>query len=402
MSHKSIFIYTLVFICLTAFGSLLALKAFSNLNLQSLIAGTNSQSVKTITPISSQCTAAEPIAGLANSGDVHLAKLDEYQAVCKSQVGQEFMIFTNMPKDNVEAAAMAKEMAAKLRTFDQYNVTPLVIIEPSTTWGLIDFSEFKNGLYSEWIQQYFQNLKNEGITNQQMGIWTPFPEPNAPLWNRQNFVPEDFSVMVNIYAESLKTYFPTTHVSLLFNSTSYDSNDEEYANGEYLSFEPWISQIKPGLIDSFGIQGFPWLPRATTKGSGITDANEFLNPRLLLEAASILKVKDVWFNTGTFYSKYTNDSSNTVIVSPSQRKSIANSIVATVSRVQSQGYNVMVNIFAEDKSETAEATDWSYWQSAKQSNNANRVVFIDFVHALAANNVKISIFDKADLLTERN
>jgi hypothetical protein len=395
MNKKSIFFYSVLFLLLTSFGAALSVSAYTNISMSGLLSGVLNKDTPPPSQLVDQCSSQKPIPNLTSSTDPYLSKLAIFQNVCKSFVANRFMIFTTMPKDAIEAKAMAIRMAAQLTVFSKAGIKPVVVAEPIASWGLVDFGEFHNGLYTQYLDTYFKTLHSQGITNAQMGTWVPFPEPNAPLWNRHNFVPEDFSQIINIYAGTLEKYFPTAAVSLLFNSTSYGDTDVEYANGEYLSFVPWIDHIKPGLISSFGIQGFPWLPKASNKGSGITEADEFLNPRLLLEAASTLKVKELWFNTGTFYSKYTNDSANTIFVSPSQRKTIADSIIQTITHVQSQGYTVWVNIFAQDKSELTEATDWSYWKDSTNASDPNRTVFINFAYSLLAANVELSIFDQA-------
>lgn len=394
MNHKSIIFYTLIFLGLTLFGISLTLNALTNVNLLNLMSNRHQTNQQQLQIAHTTCSDLGAIQGLDKATNPMLKKLATYQQACGSFVAGRFMIFTDMPKDNNEAANMAANMATQLKEFHAYQITPIVIVEPTASWGLIDFREFKAGLYTDWLRSYFLALRNQGIGAEEMGIWVPFPEPNAPLWNREGFAPEEFGQLVNIYASQLKAVFPTTEVSLLFNSTSYDALDVEYANGEYASFLPWLQTIKPGMVDSFGIQGFPWLPRATTPGAGITNPNEFLNPRLLTEAANQLNTKKVWLNTGTFYSKYTQNSDQTIFVPASDRKAIASGIAKLAEQLKNQDYQIWVNIFAEDKSETAEATDWSYWKNPTDTDNPHRTVFMDFIRKLHQAEIPVSLFDQ--------
>ena len=154
------------------------------------------------------CSDRPAIAGLDQTTDPHLKKLAQYQEICHSLPTMHMMIFTDMPKDEAGARTRAQKMAGTLREFDKYKITPLVIAEPTTEWGDIDFTEFKNGLYDPWITAYFKALREENITDQQMGLWIPFPEANLPYWNRNNAKPEDFGIMVNRYVLAARSRFP--------------------------------------------------------------------------------------------------------------------------------------------------------------------------------------------------
>jgi hypothetical protein len=393
MSSLAIIRTTVFFLLLSIFGVAITLQSMTNVRVANLF--TPQEGEVLVSTDERQCSERTKIPGLEQSQNVHLLKLSEYQAVCGSFAANRLMVFTTMPKDENESVAMAAAMAQQLNQFKAAGVTPVVVVEPESSWGLIDFNEFRDGFYTSALTKYFEALQQQGITSQDMGIWVPFPEANLPYWNKNGFDNNNFGDLINIYLGTLKRYFPAAHGSVLLNSTSYDEKDFDFARGDYRSLKPYLAKIQPGLVDSMGIQGFPWLPRATTPGRGITEAAEYLNPRLMIEAADLLKVKEVWFNTGTFQLRYANDETNTVFVDANTRKAWLSDIADQSSRLKEKGYSVWVNLFAEDKSGTQEATDWSYWNVASDRENPHRFIFIDAVRRFNQLDIPVSLYDKA-------
>lgn len=346
--------------------------------------------------VTSSCSNDGKIANLTAATSPELRKLDLFQQACNSKAAGTVMIFNDMPKDTIEAKTKADQMALKLKEFSKYGVRPLVITEPTASWGFVDFGEFKQGMYDPWINAYFAELKAQGITDEQMGIWVPFPEANLPYWNNQSVKPEDFGVVVTKYVQMQKAVFPKSKASIMLNSASYDASDFNWENGEYISLVPFLKDIPKGLIDSFGLQGFPWAPRATAEGAGhgLYDASEYLNYKLTEEAAAYLGVKDVWMNTGSFHTKYTSDPKQTVTLTPATRKDILTTVNVEALKLQKDGYHVSVNIFAEDKSTVAEETDWSYWDESGPKYSEDAIVFNNFASLLRTENIDLWVFDR--------
>lgn len=349
---------------------------------------------QTTPPLSLEtCSTQKKIHGLNFSNSPYIQKLHMYQELCDSFVTDRFMVFTDMPKDDIVAKQNAANIASTLVEFSYYGITPLVIVEPVTEWGLIDFEEFKSGFYNSWIRTYFAELKRLGITDSQMGIWVPFPEANLPYWNHANANPEDFAIIVNTYLSIMKEYFPEAKGSILLNSATYATDDFDWANGEYLSLLPYVNGLNASLIDSFGLQGFPWSPPAGREGSGIYNAREFLNSKLVIEAAQKLGVKEVWLNTGTYRAKYTSIPEDTVTISASMRKDILARITSEAEVIQKAGYTVWINIFSEDKSNTVEATDWSYISKVGETSQ-HGAIFTEAVLQFNSKGIKVSLFDR--------
>lgn len=346
------------------------------------------------TYIASQtCGMGQKIAHLDQAANANLRKLAEYQQVCGSNPAARSMIFTGMPNSDPAAVQSATAMAKTLKEFAYYGVKPLVVMEPTTDWGSIDFQEFKSGFYDKWLNTYFMTLKQQGVTDGQMGMWVPFPEANLPYWNHQNSKPADFAINVTKTVSIQKHYFPKSQASIMLNSATYENDDFDWTRGEYRSLTPYVKDIPKGLIDSFGYQGLPWAPPANQPGAGVLDANEYLNAQLAKEAADQLGVKSIWFNTGTFGRKYTLDADKAITISPERRKDILTAVEVQAKKLRDQGYTVAVNLFAEDKSAAKEATDWSYWPTNGAKNSPASLVFADFATDLHREQIELWVFD---------
>jgi len=328
---------------------------------------------------------------LSQSEYSSLRKLGEVEASCGTVAAKNLMIFTSMPKDTPSAKKMAGEMKNQLLNFQKNGVKPIVVVEPDSAWGLVDFTEFNTGFWNPWIKAYFDELKALGVTDEMMGTWVPFPEANLPLWNHQNARPSDFSKAVNRYLRTIKIVFPEANGGVLLNSATYETDDFDWSDGYYISLAPFVDGLDGSLVDTFGIQGFPWMPSAGEAGREIFDGREFINNPLAIEAAEKIGTKNIWINTGTFATKYAGASAEQVFMPAQKRQEILNTILGEAVVIKESGYNVTINIFAEDKSSTPEATDWSYWAS-DYTNSEHLSVLKSFLNKLRESKIESSFF----------
>jgi hypothetical protein len=338
------------------------------------------------------CTTKKPL-NLTNAIDQNLQKLADYQDFCDSFVAGKVMFFTAFPDSTASAPRLAADVAKKLKSFQAAGISPLVIVEPYAGDGLMPYRDYLNGEYDRAVRTFFASLKGQGVTDTMMGTWVPFPESNVPSWDNKDTEPSDFAACVNKYLAAMRTEFPQAHGSILLSATTYEPNDVEWENGDYLSLVPYVQDLDKDLVTSIGIQGFPWVSKATSVRREIFRASEFLQADIAIEAAQELRTRDIWFNTGSFASKYSNNSKETVTISLGDRKAIMNSILEEVRRVQTyqqNEYRVSINIFAEDKRKTTEATDWSYSQ-----NEDSQAIFREFVRQAAELHIPLSLYDKA-------
>lgn len=327
-------------------------------------------------------TAAE---SRTSTKDAQLKVLSEYEKACNSMFISDMMLFTNMPISTPTAEAAADKMAVRLKDFSAQHINPIVIVEPDSEWGLVDFHEFSTGYYDDWIQDYFTRLKENGVTDSMMGLWIPFPEPQQPFWNN-NADPDDFAASVNRYFKALRKTFPHGRTGILLDSQTGESDKAP----QLLAYTRLVDN---SLVDVAGLQGFPWYPSsADSEREPIVLASEFAPASLLSQVAKSLDTKEVLFNIGTFRHKKADDGGNIAVTTVDRRASL-DSITKEVSELRSSGHKVTVNIFAENKFDTKEGVDWSYWQSGKYQGSEQALLFTHFVADIKKTGSAISLFD---------
>ncbi len=338
-----------------------------------------------------RCSDKQPLE--VASTDPYSIKLQAYQNACRSFVTDQMMIFTIFPQDSEAAQDLANQVADTLISFRRSKIKPIVVVEPYVRDEAMSYRRYINGEYDQFVGEFFRILKDRGLSDENMGTWVPFPESNTPSWDNKDTEPRDFSTVVNKYLRAMRVSFPEAKGSILLNATTYEPNDLEYENGDYISLLSYAQNIDKDLIDSVGIQGFPWVSRANQARREIFRASEFLQPDYAIELAKELRTRNIWFNTGTFLSKYTNNPEQKVTISSNDRKAILNGILEEANKVrllQQNEYRVSINIFAEDKSDTKEATDWSYL-----SDPSSQKILEDFLRSANENEVGISFYDKS-------
>jgi len=339
--------------------------------------------VKGISTLNMNLPPAHP--GLSASSEPLLRKLAVYERSAGGAVASGMMIFTDIPSGQNAAASAASEMAARLKSFSAYGLKPVVIMEPVINGSPVNFGNYKNGGYDGVLNKYFSSLKSNGITDADMGMWVFFPEANLPEWGPVDIA--DFAPNVTRTVGIQKKYFPASQSSILLDAQSYPAGGTSWDNGAYVSLAPYVSGIPKGTLDSFGLQGFPWAPPANEGGPASYDPSVYLKASLASQAAQILGTNNVWFNTGTYGSKYTNNTSQVIHLSPYQRQQLLNGVLSQAATLKGQGFTVEVNLFSEDKSNTAEATDWSYGSTDEQA------VFKTFCQQLYTADISLWLFD---------
>lgn len=345
-----------------------------------------------VTVSTANCSPKPPL-NLDGAKDPHVRKLAVYQQACHSFITNTLMIFVGTPTSAQSAASSAQQTAAALKELAKYKIRPLVIAEPTdyATSQNIDFGVFAHGDLTPWIDQYFSKIKSLGVTEQEIGIWNPLPEANLPYW--KNNQAQFFAPAINSYVKSLRTYYPQAQTSIMLNAATYQTNDFTWQNGDYVSLLPYIKGITPGSITYAGLEGFPWVARQGGNGA-ILNAAEFLNPSVISETADYLKTKQIWFNTGTFAEKYALDPSQIVYLSPQQRKAVLSTVDEQAKLLQKKGYTIAINMFAQDKSKSAEETNWSYWNHNAPFNSLSTPVLTEFVGGLNSQKIDFWLFDQ--------
>ena len=391
MKPRHVFFISLCFFGLVAFSAGVVYQYMTGRQVLSLLSSLG-HPAKPITVVTGQCSTQKPLS-LSGAQTNALKKLSLYQQACHSYVTGTMMTFVGFPVSQASANSQAAQIIPILKEFSQHSVRPLVIAEPTDydTGNNIDFASFASGSYTKWLDDYFSDIKQAGITDAQMGIWNPFPEANLPYWN--NNLPQYFAPDVNLYITELRKYFPNVETSIMLNSATYSTTDFNWQNGEYDSLLPYVKGITPGSITYAGLEGFPWIPPSGETGP-ILNAAEFLNPDIISETADYLKTKQIWLNTGTFSEKYTLNPAQTAGLTPGQREAVLGTINEQAMILQQHGYTVSVNIFAQDKSTDAEGTNWSYWKGNSPFTSPDTPVLTQFISELNGEHIQFWLFDE--------
>ena len=338
------------------------------------------------------CTNGMPAdTSLATSSNLILRKLAEYEEVCGGKVVDELMIFASMPQTPSEATSLAEDMAVSLKEFSFHNISPLVLFEPSLT-NRVDLSIFSSETYAGVLHAYYATLKSLDISNEEMGTWVLFPEANTPVWGTTE--PATFIANVTKVGSLQKATFPYSKISILLNGRSYPSHDRSWSHGELKSLAPYVTGLPTGLIDRFGYQGFPSAAEADAVHQYQQfDAHDFMPAHLALEATKLLKVKEIWLNTGTFGRMYADQPTGEVHVDSAERRKTLETILHQAEELAARKLTVSINIFAQDKSLLGEHADWSYWKPAQAKHSPNTETFRWFVHEVRSRDMEFSLYD---------
>lgn len=328
-------------------------------------------------------TTSASLSGFETSTLPEIRKLSDYEKLCGGTFIVGGMLFTAMPGNTTTAVTMAKDTALRLKEFARFNLRPKVILEPLVNGHPIDFTAFARGDYDAALHAYYDALAKEGITNTSLGEVTAFPEPNIPEWGTTE--PNLIAACITKAAQIQKAHFPASKTSILLDSKSYPSGTS-WEGGKYLSLAPYVNPVPKGLIDSFGLQGYAWPDPDNSQDPGV-----FLSANQALEAARILGVSNIWFNTGTF-KRGVAWNGKTFTPTPAERYTILNGIISETQKVRNAGLNAEIMLFSEDKFVTAERIDWSYGlNDATESSHA--AAFKNFQHEAAAKSLPLYIFD---------
>jgi hypothetical protein len=353
------------------------------------------------TPIADKIDASTPAncttnetkrTGLAESSSPQLKKLAQYEAVCGSAIVSQMSFFVPTPTSSSEARADAADVAAQLHEFAKYGVTPLVFFEPSTESGPVSLANYRAGKYDAALDTYFDAIKQAGVTDAMMGTWVPIPEGNLPEWTSLD--PAVFAGCVTKAVTFQKKHFPGSKASVMLDTLTYTQLGD-WDSGHTVSLLPYVRGIPAGLIDSFGLQGFPWSPPSYDKSPANGRPQDYLRVDLAAEAAHELGTKNIWLNSGTFGTAYAGQNGQ-VTVTPTQRLSLLNDVVTQIKTLQGQGFTVAMHLFSENKSHTPEAIDWSYWPDGNYAASPSTYAFRAFVHNLQVVGAPLWLFDTTE------
>jgi hypothetical protein len=324
-----------------------------------------------------------PMVVIPDHSDPQLSVLNHYEN--EANVAPQMMDFIGFPETPANATSLAEQLAGTLQAWHQEGVRPLIIMEPTFNEGqsMMSLSSFNKGEYDTALNTFFSTLKRLGINDQEMGTWVPFPEPNDPIWTSTS--PTLFSQNVTKVAHVIKANFPKTPVSIMLDSqtslkTDYsDSTTNPNALTQYLHFEP-------GLISSFGLQGFTW--------NNTDSPSTYLSAKAAILGASKLGVKNVWFNTGTYSVANNPNGEGIISASNTRRQQVLAAALSQAVSVQKAGFTVdFINVFGQDtfnsQSNGSGTADFEY-------TSPNAVAILKgFVTNANSRHIPVTIFDSS-------
>jgi hypothetical protein len=317
-----------------------------------------------------------------------IRKLGEFDGKCKSQVQAQLSYQTIIPTDNNTATQFATKTASALSEYAQYGINPWVFVNLTSTWDQTNTTNLINGGYDSYLDIFFKQLKALGIEENKLGTWVIFPLPNLPFYANKYISPDEFTKIVNVYIVSITKYYPKAKISIKLSSSTYESTPFSWSEGEYVNLVPYVQNIAPGKLESIGFEAYPWLPAGNESGQPILNPKEYLNTRLVTEAANAYGTKNIWFSTGTYAARYTNDPNQIVFMPATTRQEILSNTVDFVNSLKRQGYNVSLLVKATD-STVKENIDWSYWGSEYTKNIAHERTATDFLSLLQKENIPL-------------
>lgn len=320
-----------------------------------------SQAVPPTAPVvtaSTSCNQKPARRELEFSAQAELQALWRLDRACQSAPADSSLHFTSLPTTPEAATLTVDALYRALGDYQRAGVSPVVIAEPAREVSKSALTGYADGSYLPAIEQLYQGLRDRGVTDGMMGTWVLLPEPNTPAWNDTDS--RHFTVAYQAIAGVQKRLFPGSKTSILLDAKSYPVGDSAWTKGSYAPLDPYLQAIPRSLVDSIGMQGFPWAPPRGTEGVALTSANSYLPIRLLSEAARRYGVSAVWLNTGTPRRMHTADAAQTVEFTSAQRQQMLRGALQQAVVLKKSGFQVSFSLFAQDKSAGSEAIDWSY------------------------------------------
>ena len=350
-----------------------------------LVAGCSSE--PSVSRIKTRNSTAALLDIIPDNYDPQLNLLKQYEN--ETGVAPIYIDFIGFPQNQADALISAAAMAGELQTWHKSGTQPLIILEPTFNGGqdMMDLTAFNHGEYDDAVDTLFATLAELGVTDEEMGTWVPFPEPNIPGWSDNNTDPSLFTQNVTKVAAVIKHRFPKTQVSIMLNSqTSHKPNWSDAAMNPRL-LVPYDNRFRGGLIDSFGLQGFTW--------NNEDNPATFLSAPAAMLGAEQLGSKHIWFITGTF-SELNDPNGSGIIKSDNQRRAaVLNGVLNQALAIQAAGYTVdYINIFGEDKLVygSAGAGTANYRYDTPEA----LAVLREFVSTAKQHNIPVAIFDDAN------
>lgn len=347
---------------------------------------------KLLTTLKSESCSNEPPREniMLSSKLADIRRLGELEGLCNSRVTNVAYNLITVPNSSESAKVQAAKLAENILEYKEYDMKPVIFMELSTTWKNSDFNNLASGAYDKYLTEFFGELSNAGIKEEQIYGWVIAPRPNLPLWGKTFIDPVFFPKYYNAVSRVIKESYTKPKMGVYFSASTYEGSPIDWSERDYRSLAPYFKGINPEDVEIIGIEGYPWLPAINKEGSEIMAPAEYLPKTLVQELQALTNFKDLIIGTGTFAAMYSEVQDGKVIVPAEVRKEVLDSTVTTVKQYSNKGYNVLVFLNASDE-RTTDGTDWSYFGTQFTENQLHQKVLLDFLRQLNKANIKVLI-----------
>ena len=151
-----------------------------------------------------------------------IRRLGELEGLCNSKITNVAYNVVTVPNSSESAKVQAAKLAENILEYKEYDIKPLVFLELSTTWKNTDFNSLASGAYDKYLTEFFNELTNAGIKEEQIYGWIIAPKPNLPLWSKTYIDPAFYPRYYNAISEIIKENYTNPKMGVYFSSTTYE------------------------------------------------------------------------------------------------------------------------------------------------------------------------------------
>jgi hypothetical protein len=273
--------------------------------------------------------------GLPKSHDPQLRKLAQYE----KQYDYGFagnITRVGMPRNRDEAQKQSADMVKRLQEYKRQGIQPVVFFEARQEGGhetpldlkkLNDHKHTKE--YKIVMDEYFANIAQSGITDQEMGVWMPLPTPNNSGGKKDGVVdPAIFKRNAVPVMQAIKTHFNNAEVGITLDSA-----------------HPTLKYVD--------VVGFHYYPN-----NAIDNAAEHSLAQTAMQTASRVGAKKIMLDTGTA-SAYRQHNGSMESASVAERGAQLAGVFTQAQETIKAGYDTFINIAVENDANSG-GSNWSY------------------------------------------
>lgn len=316
--------------------------------------------------------------------------IGELESSCKSHVTSYGIINANIPNSIENAKIQSSNSAEEIFEFDKYDMKPYVIIDIPATWTQQDIQALAEGNFDNYIEEYFNNLANLGVSEDMLLGFIFIKEPNLPNWENKNISGAQFQTIYANMRTISSAYFPSTPTGIYLSASTYEETPINYNDLDLRPLESYTSGLQ-GNAETLILSGYPWIGKTGSESNVLFDANEYLPVSFIRETVDYLNPQDLVIYTGTFAAKYTSDEETIVKIPVETRKKTLDSLVDLINSLKFPNTKVHV-VLNTSKPTNSDDTDWSYFGTPYTENSAHKDLLLYFLGLMHDKGIQV-VFD---------